>query len=139
MWLTAILALFQAIPALTGGLGHFFDKYYDAKVAITTKRIGGDVDVAKSLVRGFVAEGEVRVNWIKAVSQSKPFLFLIIGFALPWMLYEWKVVVWDTMLGWGTTGPIRGAVGAWGQSIIISLFGAGSVTTIGHMYFNNRG
>jgi hypothetical protein len=32
--LTAILAFFQAIPAITGGLNNFVSKYYDAKVEI---------------------------------------------------------------------------------------------------------
>jgi hypothetical protein len=85
--LTAILAFFQAIPAITGGINNFVSKYYDAKVQITTARIGGDVNVAKALVAGVQAEGQTRVEFLKAVSQSKFLMCLVGGFALPWIAY----------------------------------------------------
>lgn len=39
------------------------------------------------------------------------------------VIYIGKVVVWDTMLGWGTTPPIRGNVGEWMALIAAFLFG----------------
>lgn len=39
------------------------------------------------------------------------------------VLYIGKVVVWDTMLGLGTTPPIRGNVGEWMALIAAFLFG----------------
>lgn len=142
--LTAILAFIQAIPAITGGINNFVAKYYDAKVQITTARIGGDVNVAKQMVTGIVGEGQVRVSFLQTVGQSKFLMFLIGGFALPWMVYEWKVVVWDnlispTFLGHaGETAAIKGSVGEWGGLIIASIFGSGTVLGVGQMYFNRR-
>ena len=109
--MTAILALFQALPALLGGINNFVSAYYDAKVKITTARIGGDVDVAKALVAGVVAEGQTRVEFLRAVSQS-PFLMCLVGsFALPWIAYEWKVVLCDNMVCSGSmvsmASPLR--------------------------------
>ncbi len=136
--LTAILAFIQAIPAITGGINNFTNKYYDAKVQITTARVGGDVDVAKALVAGVTKEGETRVQFLTAVGQSPFLMFLIGGFALPWMAYEWKVVVWDTMLGWGSTLPVKGSVGEWGGLIIASIFGSGTVLGVAQMFFNRK-
>lgn len=142
--LTAILAFFQAIPAITGGINNFVSKYYDAKVQITTARIGGDTDVAKALVSGVVAEGGVRVEFLKAVSQSKFLMFLVGGFAFPWMVYQGKVVLWDNIvckwvLGvYGFTPPIEGTVGQWAGIIIGGIFGTGSVMAVGQMFFNRR-
>lgn len=39
------------------------------------------------------------------------------------VIYVGKVVVWDIVLGWGTTDPIRGAVGEWAGLIIMFLIG----------------
>lgn len=138
--ITAILAFFQAIPAITGGINNFVSKYYDAKVQITTARIGGDVSVARAMVSGVVAEGQVRVEFLKAVSQSKFLMFLIGGFATPFMVYVWKIVVYDIiwMAGTVATDPIKGNVADWGGIIIASIFGSGTVLGVGQMYFNRR-
>lgn len=140
--LTAILAFFQAIPSLVHGVEAFTTAYYDAKVKIVTAKIGGNVDVAKQLVTGIVAEGGVRVQFLQAVAQSKFLMWIVGGFAGPWIIYEWKVVVWDNIvckwvLGvYGFTPPIEGTVGTWAGIILTGIFGAGSVMAVGHMYFN---
>lgn len=140
--LAGILAFFQAIPAITGGINNFVSKYYDAKVQITTARIGGDVNVAKQLVTGVVAEGQTRVEFLKTVSQSKFLMWIVGGFAVPWIIYEWKIVVWDNMVCfaiygvYGMTPAIKGVVGDWAGLIIGGIFGASSVMAVGHAYFN---
>ena len=93
---------------------------------------------------GVVAEGQTRVEFLKAVSQSKFLMFLVGGFALPWIIYEWKVVVWDNFACfliygvYGFTPPIKGVVGEWAGLIIGGIFGAGTVAAVGQMYFNRR-
>lgn len=39
------------------------------------------------------------------------------------VFYVGKVVVWDTMLGWGTTPAIKGDVGVWLGMVAMFLFG----------------
>lgn len=136
--ITAILALFQAVPALVNGFEAFTKAHYDAKVRITTARIGGDVNVATQMVTGVVAEGQTRVEFLKTVSQSKFLMFIVGGFAVPWIAYEWKVIVWDTMLGLGSTGEIKGLVATWAPIILGGIFGTGGVMAVGQMYFNRR-
>lgn len=144
MIITAILAFFQAIPAITGGITAFSQAYYNAKVQITTARIGGDVNVAKQIVSGIVAEGQTRIEFLKTVSQSKFLMCLVGGFAAPWIAYEWKVVLWDNMLSftlygvYGFTPTIKGVVGDWAGLIIGGIFGAGSAMAVGQMFFNRR-
>ncbi|MEN6535663.1 MAG: hypothetical protein ABFD89_18510 [Bryobacteraceae bacterium] len=142
--LTAILAFFQAIPAIAGGINNFTTRYYDAKVQITKARIGGDTDVAKQLVTGLVAEGQTRVEFLKTVGQSPFLMYLIGGFATPWIIYEWKVVVWDNIVcpalygKPGFTYTITGLVADWSGVILAGIFGAGTVMGVGHMYFNRK-
>lgn len=142
--LTAILAFFQALPSIVHGFEAFTKAHYDAKVKITTARIGGDVDVAKSMVTGIVAEGQTRVEFLKTISQSKFLMCLVGGFAVPWIVYEWKVVVFDNMLCpyvYGKacfTNPITGLVAEWAGVILAGIFGTGSVMAVGQMFFNRR-
>lgn len=142
--ITAILAFFQAIPAITGGITAFTQAYYDAKVQIVKARVGGDVDVAKQLVTGIVAEGQTRVEFLRVVSQSKFLMFLVGGFALPWMIYQAKVVLYDNIMSqwffgvYGFTPTISGTVGEWAGVIIAGIFGTGGVMAIGQMFFNRR-
>lgn len=143
--IAAILAFFQAIPAITGGLTAFTQAYYNAKVEITRVRVGGDVEVAKQLVTGIVAEGQTRVEFLKVVGQSKFLMALVGGFAIPWIAYEWKVVLWDNMIYyaystdiWGSTPEIKGLVGTWAGLILGGIFGAGTVMGAGHLFFNRR-
>lgn len=142
--LTAILAFFQALPSIVHGFEAFTKAHYDAKVRITTARIGGDVGVAKSMVTGIVAEGQTRVEFLKTISQSKFLMCLVGGFAIPWIVYEWKVVVFDNMLCpyvYGKacfTNPITGLVAEWAGVILAGIFGTGSVMAVGQMFFNRR-
>ena len=58
--------------------------------------------------------------------------------ALPLVGYEWKVYVWDTMLGWGTTEAVKGQVADWGNTIIYFLFGSPTVMGLGKMWFSRK-
>lgn len=136
--ITAFIAFIQAIPSIVRGFEAFTKSYYDAKVKITTARIGGDVDVAKQIVSGVVAEGQTRVEFLRVVSQSKFLMFLVGGFAVPWMLYDAKVILWDTVLGLGTTPAIKGSVGEWGGIIHAGIFGTGGVMAVGQMFFSRK-
>lgn len=142
--LTAILAFFQAIPAITGGINNFVSKYYDAKVQITMARYKCDESVARQLISGIVAEGQTRVEFLKVVASS-PFLMWVVGlFAGPWIIYEWKVVVWDNILHFtiygkhGFTPPIEGTVGTWAGIILTGIFGGATVMAGAKMYFDSR-
>jgi hypothetical protein len=66
-------------------------------------------------------------------------LMLILGgFAFPIIAFMAKVVVWDTMLGWGSTPAIRGEVATWVNIVITGIFGSTSVLGVGAMYFSKR-
>ncbi len=142
--ITAILAFFQAIPSLVGGIETFTKTYYDAKVAIVKARVGGDVDVAKQIVSGVVTEGQTRVEFLRTVSQSKFLMWIVGGFACPLIVYEWKAVLWDKIIChaiygvYGYTPHIEGLIADWAGWIIAGIFGTGGVMAAGQMFFNRR-
>jgi hypothetical protein len=47
-----------------------------------------------------VEQGHWATRWVRPV------------WAAPFVLYTWKVVVWDICLGWGSTDAVRGDVAA---------------------------
>lgn len=142
--IASFIAFLQAVPSLVHGFEAFTKAHYDAKVKITTARIGGDVDVAKQIVSGVVTEGQTRVSFLGKVAESRFLQFLVGGFALPWMLYQAKVVAWDNIIClwiygvYGFTPAIKGTVAEWAGWIIGGIFGTGGAMAIGQMFFNRK-
>lgn len=134
--LSAILAILNVIPGLSTLITSVTTAYFNSKVQLTEARIGGDTTVAVDLVKASAVAEQSAVGRLQVIGSSWVLSFLVVGFALPWIAYEWKIVVWDTMLEWGTTNAIHGAVSDWATTIIGCLFGSGTVLTAGHMFFN---
>lgn len=136
--ITMILALISAIPSLVNGVTAFSAKYFDTKAKMVAARIGGDVTVVSAAMTAAGIEQQTRVEGLKVIASSKVLLFLVVGFALPFMIYEWRCIVYDIiwMNGTTSTDAIKGNLADWGNTIIISLFGSGTAVTMAHMYFN---
>ena len=50
--------------------------------------------------------------------------------ALPLILYLWKLIIWDKLLGWGVTDPL-GAYEIWvGQAIVTFYFVTGAIQVL---------
>lgn len=138
--ITAILAFFQAIPAITGGFNNFTNKYFDAKVQILAARIGGDVAVAREIMIQGAKDNATGVDRLKVIAGSKPLMCLVIAFAIPFVLFEWQAIVYDKiwMHGKTATDPITGNLADWGNTIIISIFGSGTGIIGANMFFNRK-
>jgi hypothetical protein len=134
--LSGLLAILNCIPGLSSIITSITTAFFNSKVELTEARIGGDTAVAVQVIKATAIENESNVNRLKVIGGSWILSFLVVSFSVPWIAYEWKVVVWDTMLEWGVTGPIHGAVADWATIIITCLFGSGTALTAGHMYFN---
>lgn len=121
--ITAILAFFQAIPAITGGINNFTNKYYDAKVQLFAARVHGDVDAAKAMLVAEVQNNQTKVGWLQAVGSSPILSFVVVGFAFPFIFYLNKVIVYDICLGLGSTPMLKyDVLTQWGGVIIGGLF-----------------
>jgi hypothetical protein len=51
-------------------------------------------------------------------------------FALAFIIYAWKVVVWDKVLGLGTTDPLSGDVAQWAMMVLAAYFGGRSLEKV---------
>jgi hypothetical protein len=48
-------------------------------------------------------------------------------FAFAFIIYVWKVVVWDKVLGLGTTDALSGDVAQWAMIVLTAYFGGRSI------------
>lgn len=139
--LTGILAFFTAIPSIVGGITAFTNKYFDAKVSIAAARLGADKEVMRSAMVTAGIEAQTSVGRLQVLASSKVLLAILVGFAIPPIVYEWKVVLWDNiwMAGQASTPLIKGMVADWMGVILTGIFGTSSVMALTTMYFNKKG
>jgi hypothetical protein len=82
-----------------------------AATQIATAEIQAEIESRKAQRDVILAE---RGSWPAAMIRP--------AFAAPFVIYVWKVVVYDKVLGLGTTDAITGAVGDWAGWIITAYF-----------------
>ncbi len=142
--LTFLLSLLGAIPGIGNIVTFVVGKVYDAKVQITTARIGGDTAVATELIKATAVQNHENAARMGAFASNKYLAILLIAFAGIPLVYGWKVVVFDNIFcpyWYGEacfTAAIRGDVAAWMNSIVMFMFGSVSALSLGHMYFNRK-
>lgn len=57
-------------------------------------------------------------------------------FAYAFVIYAWKVVVIDKVLGLGTTDPLSGEVGQWATIVLTAYFGGRSLEKVARILGN---
>lgn len=90
---------------LTGDLTGALERAYRAKLAAQndTERLAAEQRIEKL---------KARQDVILAAQGDPIERFVRIGFAAPFVIYLWKVVVWDKVLAWGATDPLSSSLDA---------------------------
>ena len=92
----------------------------DAHAAdLAAKAIAAEIEARKAADAVILAE---QGRWYTAL--IRPLL------ALPVIIYLWKVIVWDKVLGLGSTDPIAGDVAQWAGAIVTTYVGGRSLEKI---------
>ena len=138
----AFLGMLPVIGTIVQGITSAF---FNAKVSLVQARIGGDVAAATAIVKASEVQAHEATSRLAIFASNKLLTWLIIGFALPLIIFEFKVVVIDIVIGpgsflgfhWvGDTDPIRGQVADWATTIIGFIFGSSTAVSLGNMWFN---
>ncbi|MGZ3309465.1 MAG: hypothetical protein ACXU8R_13175 [Xanthobacteraceae bacterium] len=119
------LASFLTAPIING----FLDAY-KAKLDSQNTQSAQAVEVARAAL---LAEVDARksANAIIIAEQGRWYTAMVRPLlVLPVMIYLWKVIVWDKVLGWGTTDVIAGDVGIWAGTIVTTYVGGRSLEKI---------
>lgn len=139
--MTFILGLLAYIPGLMSLVTTVTNKWFDTKVQMYQTRWNTTRDVAVEAIRADAAIQSAKVNWIVALAQNPVMMMIVVGYSLPWIILEWKVIVYDNVWAhWGTymTDPVRGNLGDWGGMIISGIFITSGGLGIAHAWFNKK-
>lgn len=110
MWWTSLLNF------LTGGIADKVLDAYKAKLADgqSTDKLAADLASREIDARRQIALAELS-SWFTALPRVT--IEMIVA------VYLAKVIVWDKVLGLGSTDAITGSVGGWVDIIIVGMFG----------------
>jgi hypothetical protein len=86
---------------------------------LAAKEIEAEIEARKQATAILIAE---QGRWYTAI--IRPLL------ALPIIIYFWKVIVWDKVLGLGTTDPITGMIADWTGMILTAYVGGRSIEKV---------
>lgn len=125
-----MFALIGQLLGLGPMVAGIFKAKFDAQVAITQARVGGDRDLAVELVKGQAARRASDVTALAIFAGNKVLLALLCLYAVPPGLFAAKVYLYDKMLGLGSTDPISGAVADWTLIVLGFLFGTSALTSM---------
>ena len=87
------------------------------------KEIEAEIEARKQASAIIIAE---QGRWYTAM--MRPLL------AMPIVIYFWKVIVWDKVLGWGVTDPITGMIADWAGVIITAYVGGRSIEKVARIF-----
>ena len=131
--------LAMLIPGLSGLVTSLSTLYFNSKVAIYRAKTGADQTVAVAAIQAAAQAEHENASRLSIIASNKFLTILLIAMALPLVAFEWKVIVWDKILGLGRTDEITGQVASWAQSIVYFLFGAPTVMGMTKMWYGRKG
>lgn len=126
--------LLTLIPSLIG----LAQRYFQAKTDLQIARTGASRDVAVAAVAASATESEGRAKVWGAIGGCKALVYIVVAMAIPVIWWEWKIVVWDTILGYGSTPALHGDVVAWMNQLVYALFGGGGVLAVAQLWWTTK-
>jgi len=90
---------------------------------LAAKEIEAGIDARRQANALIIAE---QGRWYTAI--IRPLL------AAPVIIYLWKVIVWDKVLGLGTTDPLTGTVAEWAGLIVTTYVGGRTVEKVARIF-----
>jgi hypothetical protein len=116
-------------PVITGLINAYKAKLAAANtqdriaVDLAAKEIEAEIAARKQASAIIIAE---QGRWYTAI--IRPLL------AAPVIIYLWKVIVWDKVLGLGTTDPITGMIADWTGMILTAYVGGRSIEKVARIF-----
>jgi len=90
---------------------------------LAAKEIEADIVARKEAAAVIIAE---QGRWYTAI--IRPLL------AFPIIIYLWKVIVWDKVLGLGATDALTGMIGDWAGTLLTAYVGGRSIEKVARIF-----
>ena len=111
-WLSILSTVITKLPIpIVERWLSYLEKRDDTDTTRLREWIKGTLDARRMATDVLIAE---QAWWFTAM--IRPMI------AWPFIIYVWKTVVWDTVLGQGTTPVLQGSLGEWAGIIITAYF-----------------
>ena len=107
---------------------------YTAKLAAGNTTEAKAVELAIEEIKGQIATREIEAKllrdeqgwWVTAL--VRPLM------AAPFIVFAWKVVVWDKVLGWGTTDPLDPNMWSVFLTVVGAYFGGRTIEKVARIF-----
>lgn len=103
---------------------------YKARLESQNSTDAKAADLAAAAIQAEIDQRRQISEMRKVEGAWGPIGLLVFGFGLVVLIYFGKVIVWDIVLGLGSTDVIKGAVAEWVNTVIMFLFGGATATSI---------
>jgi hypothetical protein len=131
-------AIIQTILSFIPGFTNILESWFKAKADVELAKVKANEAVGSEAVKAAAQEADGRAKTWGVIGASSLLTWLVIILAMPIAVFEWKVVIWDTVLQWGTTDPIKGQVADWMNTIIASLFASSTVLATAQLWWTTK-
>lgn len=133
-----ITALLGALPVVGNLVTSTQKTIFDSKVRIIQAKTGADREAVVEALKTAGLESEQRKETMAIVASSKILTVMVVAFAAPLIIFVWKVIVWDKVMGLGSTDALHGQVGDWANQIVWFIFGAPTALSGLRMFLSRK-
>src|SRR3990167_2818317 len=127
MW-TAILSFISG-PLL----GKIVDAY-KIKVEAKTKGDAQAVELAVEEIKGEIAQRQTETALLRSEQGWWVTALVRPMMAAPFIIFAWKVVVWDKVLGWGVTDPLDPNMWSVFLTVVGAYFGGRTIEKVARIF-----
>lgn len=107
---------------------------YKSKLAAGNTTEAHAIDLAKKEIEGEIAARQTEASIIRQ-EQGRWFTALPRPlFAFAFVIYVWKLVVWDKVLGLGSTDALSPELSQWAMIIISAYFGGRTIEKVARIF-----
>jgi hypothetical protein len=107
---------------------------YKAKLEATNTTEAHAVDLAKAEIEGEIKQRQVEASIIRQEEGRWWTAAIRPLFAMPFVIFTFKVVVWDKVFGWGTTDPLDPNMWSVFLTVIGAYFGGRTIEKVARIF-----
>ena len=107
---------------------------YRAKLDAANTRDAQAVDLAKKEIEGQIAARRAEITLLKQEQGWWVTALIRPLFALPFIIFAWKVVVWDKVLGWGDTDALDPNMWNVFLTVVGAYFGGRTIEKVARIF-----
>lgn len=107
---------------------------YKAKLAAQNTTDAQAADLAKNEIMGEIAQRQTEASIIRQEQGWWVTAMIRPLFAMPFIIFSWKVIVWDKCLGWGSTDALDPNMWSVFITVVGAYFGGRTIEKVARIF-----